>query len=216
MTDDVVMRLARADELPAIGRLTADVYVAEGFVGADNPYLLVLLDAAGRAANAQVWVAELAGEIVGTVTFCPPGSSYRQAASDSEGEFRMLAVADSARGRGIGRRLVEQCFALCRAHGLDGLVLVSQDDMRAAHRVYAASGSCATHRSTGRPIPASSCGASVRRSRLRREGLAVDTLHGRARSTTRPISARPHPRFLSWWLRLRHWTAQARPERPYS
>jgi GNAT superfamily N-acetyltransferase len=138
MSDDVVIRLACDDELDTVGRLTADTYVSDGFIRPDNPYADVLRDAADRAANAELWVAVLDGDPVGSVTFCPPGSAYRQAAADSEGEFRALAVSARARGRGIGRRLVELCFERCRALGLPQLVLLSQDEMRSAHRLYAA------------------------------------------------------------------------------
>jgi GNAT superfamily N-acetyltransferase len=137
---DIVIRLARDDDLNEVGRLTAETYLDEGFVRPGNPYVEVLRDAASRAAEAELWVAEIDGAIVGTVTFCPPGSAYRQAAGDSEGEFRALAVASSARGRGIGRALVQLCFARCRALGLGQLVLLSQDAMRSAHRLYATLG----------------------------------------------------------------------------
>jgi GNAT superfamily N-acetyltransferase len=140
VSDQVVIRRARADELDAVGRLTADTYVSDGFITSDNTYVEVLRDAASRAANAELWVAVLDGEVVGTVTFCPPGSTYRQASADSEGEFRALAVSTGARGIGIGRRLVEQCLDRCRAFGLRQLVLLSQDEMRSAHRLYAALG----------------------------------------------------------------------------
>jgi GNAT superfamily N-acetyltransferase len=136
----IIIRLARADELDEVGRLTAETYLGDGFLRPGNPYVEVLRDAASRAAKAELWVAEVGGAIVGTVTFCPPGSVYRQAAAESEGEFRALAVAASARGRGIGRRLVELCFARCRAFGFTQLVLLSQDAMQSAHRLYAALG----------------------------------------------------------------------------
>ena len=140
MSDDLLIRLARPADIKQVGRLTADTYINEGFLRADNPYVAVLRDAASRAADAELWVADAGGVIVGTVTFCPPGSPYRQVSAEAEGEFRALAVAASDRGTGIGRRLVELCFARCRAHGLRRLVLLSQDQMTSAHRLYAAMG----------------------------------------------------------------------------
>jgi N-acetylglutamate synthase-like GNAT family acetyltransferase len=140
VSDDVVIRLARPDEIEHVGHLTADAYLREGFIAVDNPYLAVLQDAASRAADAELWIADLGGEIVGTVTFCPPGSPYRQVATGDEGEFRTLAVAPAARGRGVGRRLVEHCFERCRALDLRQLVLLSQDQMTAAHGLYAVMG----------------------------------------------------------------------------
>ena len=137
---DLVIRLALSGETERVGRMTADAYLREGYVQPDGPYVAVLQDAASRAENAELWVADLNGDIVGTVTFCPPGSPYRQAADAGEGEFRTLAVSASARGHGVGRRLVEQCFQRCRLLGLRQLVLLSQEQMTPAHRLYAAMG----------------------------------------------------------------------------
>jgi GNAT superfamily N-acetyltransferase len=140
VSDDVHIRLARSEELAAVGSLTAETYIREGFVRPDNPYVAVLRDAAARAADAELWVAVTGGAIAGTVTFCPPGSGYREVSTEAEGEFRMLAVADASRGRGVGRRLIEHCFARCRTLGLGQLVLVSQDAMTTAHRLYTVMG----------------------------------------------------------------------------
>ena len=48
--------------------------------------------------------------VLGSVTFCPAGSTWREIAWDDEGEFRMLAVAADARGRGVGEALVRACL----------------------------------------------------------------------------------------------------------
>jgi GNAT superfamily N-acetyltransferase len=69
-------------------------------------------------AAAEVWVAELAGRLVGTVTWCPPGSQYREIASrDDQAEFRMLAVDPTVRRQGVARALVDACLARARADG---------------------------------------------------------------------------------------------------
>jgi N-acetylglutamate synthase-like GNAT family acetyltransferase len=140
VSDGLVIRLARAAEIEHVGRLTADVYLEGGFVTPDSPYVDVLRDAASRAAGAELWVADIDGDVVGTVTFCPPGASHRQAAAGDEGELRALAVARAARGRGVGGRLVDTCFARCRELGLRRLVLLSQDAMTTAQALYAARG----------------------------------------------------------------------------
>jgi len=53
-----------------------------------------------------------------------------------EAEVRMLAVDEAARGRGIGDLLMAECEALARDEGLAGVVLSTEPDMHAAHRVY--------------------------------------------------------------------------------
>jgi GNAT superfamily N-acetyltransferase len=112
------------------------VYVADGFVDQDDDYMLELVEAPRRARAAEVWVAVADGQVLGTVTFCPVGSAYREIGRDDEGEFRMLAVSPAARGRGVGRALVELCLGRARELGYAGIRMSTMDRMTSAHRVY--------------------------------------------------------------------------------
>lgn len=134
------IRLAREDELAQVGRITLDAYVADGFLNENDDYARHLLDAADRAVNAEVWVATLNGSLAGTVTFCPLGSAYREISVPGQGEFRMLAVLPTARGRGVARALVEQCFDRCRDLGFAEMVICSMDQMTSAHALYTSFG----------------------------------------------------------------------------
>ena len=134
----VVVRPARPDEVERAGELVHDTYVGDGLVAASSPYTRVLRDAASRAATAVLIVAvDEAGSMLGTVTYAPNGTPYAQVARDGEAEFRMLAVATTARRRGIARALVLDVVERARADGATGLVLSSSADMTAAHRLYA-------------------------------------------------------------------------------
>ena len=65
------------------------------------------------------------GDILGSVTFCPPGLPVARARRrDGEGEFRMLAVAPDARGRGVGEALAGRARSVPRRDGAtaDGAV----------------------------------------------------------------------------------------------
>lgn len=130
------IRLARAEELEEVGRLTAGAYVHDGFLQEGDRYLLELLDTLRRARAAEIWVAVDDGRVLGTVTFCPVGSRYREIGRPDEGEFRMLAVSPDARGRGLGRHLVELCLRRSRELGYAGVRMCSMDRMTSAHRVY--------------------------------------------------------------------------------
>jgi ribosomal protein S18 acetylase RimI-like enzyme len=130
------LRLVRDEELVAVGRLTTDAYVGDGFVRAADRYVTVLTDTARRAREAEVWVAVDGDEVLGSVTFAVPGSPFREIARDDEGEFRMLAVAPAARGRGVGQALVELCLSRARELGYAGVRMSTMDRMTAAHRVY--------------------------------------------------------------------------------
>jgi GNAT superfamily N-acetyltransferase len=130
------IRLVRPEELEEVGRLTAEVYVGDGFLADGDGYVVELVDTPRRAREAEVWVATDEGRLLGTVTFCPVGSPYREIGRDDEGEFRMLAVSPAARGRGVGNALVEVCLRRSRELGYSGVRMSSMDRMTSAHRVY--------------------------------------------------------------------------------
>lgn len=125
------------EELERVGRLTLDAYAADGFVTADDDYADHLRDATSRAGQAELYVAlDEQGRLVGTVTFCPEGSRFRELADPGEGEFRMLAVGADARGRGVGEALVRACLERATELGYVALVLSSMPSQTQAHRLY--------------------------------------------------------------------------------
>ena len=138
MSDLVVRRAAPAD-LEAAGEVTVAAY-AEFTEGPDDHYVALLRDAARRDREAELWVAERAGEVVGTVTVALPGSPWREIGADDEGEFRMLAVAPSARRRGVGDALMQLVLDRFRSLGMAAVVLSSLAEMTAAHRIYERAG----------------------------------------------------------------------------
>jgi ribosomal protein S18 acetylase RimI-like enzyme len=134
--DTVVLRLAAPADVSAVGDLTVRAYVDDGYVAADDDYAGQLRAAEDRFRDAELWVATVGDTVSATVTFCPPGSVYRELAGPGEGEFRMLAVDPSARRRGLAKALVGRCRDRCRELGLDGLVLCTLEEMAPAHALY--------------------------------------------------------------------------------
>ncbi len=130
------IRRALPEELEEVGRLTAEVYVSDGYLAEGDGYVIELVDTPRRAREAEIWVAVDGGQVLGSVTFAPVGSAYREIGRDDEGEFRMLAVSPSARGHGIGRALVERCVQRSRELGYAGVRMSSMDVMTSAHRIY--------------------------------------------------------------------------------
>lgn len=128
------IRLAVPAEYDAVGELTVEAYSHDGFVR--GQYAMTLRAAADRAAKAELWVAVDSAGLLGTVTYCPVGSVYREIGRDDEGEFRMLGVAGRARGLGIGTALTERCIERSREQGLRRIVLSSAEYMTTAHRIY--------------------------------------------------------------------------------
>jgi ribosomal protein S18 acetylase RimI-like enzyme len=132
---DLVVRRARPEDLDAAGEVTVAAY-AEFTEGPDDDYLKRLRDAARRDREAELWVAERDGEVLGTVTIALPGSPWREIGADDEGEFRMLAVSPAARRQGVGDALTKLVFDRFRELGFRRLVLSSLAQMTSAHRIY--------------------------------------------------------------------------------
>ncbi|WP_405942211.1 GNAT family N-acetyltransferase [Streptomyces sp. NBC_00207] len=153
---DMVIRRALPAEYAELGEITAQAYLADGHLDAneDDYYLNVLRDVAGRAAVAEVLVAERDGRVLGGVTFAAPGSPLADIAGPHEAEFRMLAVAREGRGQGAGEALVRACIERARAvEGVTGIVLSTQRSMAGAHRIYARLGFVRVPERDWAPIP---------------------------------------------------------------
>lgn len=130
------LRRIRPDEHDAAGDVCVAAY-GPFLTGAEDDYADRLHDVATRDAQAEVWVAVADDTVLGLVTYCPPGSPWREIGRDDEGEFRMLAVDPAAQGSGAGTALARLCEDRAREHGATGMALSSLATMTAAHRVYA-------------------------------------------------------------------------------
>lgn len=136
----VRIRIARPEEYGRIGDLTVAAYLGLPDGGDHPDYLETLRDVAGRAAETVVLVAlDEAGVVLGGVTYVPgPGPWFEGDEADArdEAEFRALAVAPEAQGRGVGAALVVACIERARLDGRGALSLYTRPSMTAAHRVY--------------------------------------------------------------------------------
>lgn len=137
-----IIRVAEPTEYAEAGRVTASAYRiddllrrADGLI--DTDYEAELTDAGRRAREAELLVAVDDGQVLGTVTWCPPTSPWRELATKpDQAEFRMLSVAAPGRRRGVGRALVTACLDRARAEGMREVLLSSLPQMTAAHALY--------------------------------------------------------------------------------
>lgn len=155
----VLVRPARPEELPAAGAVAVAGYQADGLLtrddgSSDDDYRDQLAGTAARARAAELLVAVEAEQVIGTVTWCPLGSPWRQVArSDDQGEFRMLAVAPTGRRRGAARALVDACLDRARSAGMREVVISSLPEMTPAHGLYRSYGFARAPELDFRPVP---------------------------------------------------------------
>jgi GNAT superfamily N-acetyltransferase len=81
----------------------------------------------------DAWVAELNGDVVGSV--------FLMKSNDAQlAKLRLLYVDPSARGLGIGSRLVRKCIERARELGYSKLTLWTNDILVSARKIYQAAG----------------------------------------------------------------------------
>lgn len=127
------IREARAEDAAAARNLTLEAF--QEYAGSMPPdawsmYRENLIETLGRPEWATHIVAVEADTIIGSVFLTRPEMS------EEEPEVRLLAVAPAARGRGVGRALMEDCVRRTRGEGHSALRLHTSDMMKAATRLY--------------------------------------------------------------------------------
>jgi len=135
----VHVRPATTADFPEIARLTVAAYREDGQLAGDHGYDKKLADVETRAEAGVLLVATDAatGDVLGSVTFVLPGSDYAEISGPGEAEFRMLAVAPSAQGRGAGEALARACVARAAELGCTAVVICVRDFAEPAKRLYA-------------------------------------------------------------------------------
>ena len=128
------------------------LYAAE--YGFDHRFEALVAGVAGAflaehdPARERAWIAHRNGIALGSV--------FLVRKTDDIGKLRLLLVEPSARGLGIGKRLVDDCIGFARHAGYRRLTLWTNDILLAARNIYRAAGfqlvSSAPHSDFGPPM----------------------------------------------------------------
>lgn len=120
-----------------IADLVRAVFIGEGH---SSPEGHPLFAPEVLATRGLTWIALDGARVAGTVLLVGADNRFRQIAVHPEAEVHLLAVAPWARGRGLGRALLEALTEHARGEGVPKLVLSTQPSMTAAHALYTAAG----------------------------------------------------------------------------
>jgi DNA-binding MarR family transcriptional regulator/GNAT superfamily N-acetyltransferase len=90
---------------------------------------------AASGAPKHLWVAELEGEVAGSVFVLPSTEG-----EEGTAQLRMLYVEPMFRGRGLGARLVAEAVSFARSSGYRRIMLWTQDCLASARSVYQKAG----------------------------------------------------------------------------
>lgn len=138
MTEGLVVRDARAEELPEVSAVMTAAYTE--YARPDpvwEEYLREVGDVWHRLEESELIVAERGGRVVGAVTFYTDGSKTEgEGWPDGWAGVRLLGVHPDARGGGVGRALTEECIRRARERGLVVVGLHTTMYMSVAQKMY--------------------------------------------------------------------------------
>ena len=139
------IRPAGPGDFQELGRLMVDTYAAlDGFFKPHQaPRYFAMLanigDLAGKP-GAELWVAAEDGRLLGGVVFFSDMAQYGSGGTAAQvrnaSGFRFLAVTQDARGRGVGRALMEACIDRAKAMGHRQMIIHTTEAMMTAWEMY--------------------------------------------------------------------------------
>lgn len=135
-SEPYVLRPPQAGDLGWVIHRHGALYAQE--YGYDQRFESLVAQVAARfalrfdPARERCWIAELRGEIVGSV--------FLVRKTKAVAKLRLLLVEPRARGLGIGKRLVDECIRFARDAGYRKLTLWTQSELDAARHLYSRAG----------------------------------------------------------------------------
>lgn len=135
----LVLRPARVGEIGWLIHRQAVLYHLEQGWNGEFETLITRIYADFEAAPStparHLWVAEIEGEVAGSVFVVPAEDG-----EEGTAQLRMLYVEPMFRGRGIGARLVAEAITFARVSGYKRIMLWTQDCLASARSIYQKAG----------------------------------------------------------------------------
>ena len=139
----IEVRPAAAQDLPVVRRIVTAAYAEfEPWLTPANWELMTsnIAEVIKPGAPGMLRVAEINGQLAGTVTYLPPGpKDYRRVPAEWA-VIRVLGVDPALRGRGVARALTADCLALAKADHAPAVGLHTAEMMVAARALYEQAG----------------------------------------------------------------------------
>jgi DNA-binding MarR family transcriptional regulator/GNAT superfamily N-acetyltransferase len=164
-TEPYIIRTHRSGDLSWIAYRHAVLYSQE--YGWNQPFEALVLEITAHFLKHYdpeaecCWVAERSGEILGFVLLVKRSKQIAK--------LRLLLVEPSARGLGIGKRLVEECIRFAREKGYKKIVLWTHSNLSAARGIYQKAGfqlvATSTHQDFGPRVTAETWELTLRSER---------------------------------------------------
>ena len=122
-------------DLSEVRRMHGDIYAREqGFDATFEEHVTGPLAAFAKAPTARerLWIAERDGRIVGSIAIVDAGADVAQ--------LRWFLVDPSARGAGLGRRLIDESLSFSRSCAYRSVMLWTVSPLHAAAHLYVEAG----------------------------------------------------------------------------
>ncbi|MCY1029860.1 GNAT family N-acetyltransferase [Corallococcus sp. BB11-1] len=145
MSTDVVARILIREAGPAddgaIGELLVEAFITQYAkklpeVVYSEQRKAFLRDVASRRKECTILVAELDGEVVGTVALYPPGSPGSESWLPRTADLRALATSVRFHGQGLAQPLLAETEVLARRWGVDAITLHVRRGATGVARMY--------------------------------------------------------------------------------
>ncbi len=146
MRMDITLRDARREDVPAIVAMLADDALGAAREVMTEPLpasYYAAFDALARDPNNRLLIAEINGEIVGTLQITFIHGLSRQGAKRAL--IEAVRVASLHRGKGFGEQIIREAVEMARREGCAMVQLTTDKSRKDAHRFYERLGFVASH-----------------------------------------------------------------------